>query len=121
MSWRTRAPLVVVVDEVTEWSHLHGTKAELQPDDLIEPGHAANFGPAPRMANFVYFTRTLDASVCPLRVIRQYTEWEGHSPESVRAMKEGLARLEQAGFAPDDGWTGGLEVGEAGRCRFMRG
>ena len=41
----------------------HGTRAELRPGDLIAPGHAANFGPAPRRANFVYFTRTLDASI----------------------------------------------------------
>lgn len=147
MSWRTSAP-VVVIEEVTEWNHFHGTKAELQPGDLIKPGHAANFGPAPRRASFVYFTRTLDASVwgaelaagegpgriylveptgpfeddpnltnarfrgnptksfrsrAPLRVIGELTEWEGHPPESVRAMKEGLARLEQAGVAPDDG------------------
>jgi rifampin ADP-ribosylating transferase len=62
MSWRTVAPLVVV-DEVTQWTHYHGTKASLAPGDIIEPGHAANFGPAPRTANFVYFTRTLDASI----------------------------------------------------------
>ena len=146
MSWRTRGPLVVV-EEVTEWNNYHGTKAKLQPGDLIEPGHRANFGPSPRTANFVYFTRTLDASVwaaelaagdgpghiyvveptgpseddpnltdarfrgnptksfrsrAPLRVIGEYTDWNGHPPESIRAMKEGLARLEQAGIGPDD-------------------
>jgi rifampin ADP-ribosylating transferase len=62
MSWRTRGPLVVL-REVTQWSHYHGTRADLRPGDLIAPGHAANFGPAPRLANFVYFTRTLDASI----------------------------------------------------------
>lgn len=61
MSWRTHAP-VVVVEEVTTWRHFHGTKAELQPGDLLEPGRSANFGPAPRKAGFVYFTRTVDAS-----------------------------------------------------------
>lgn len=61
MSWRTSAP-VVVLEEVTQWRHFHGTKAALQPGDLLEPGHAANFGSAPRKANFVYFTRTVDAS-----------------------------------------------------------
>jgi len=146
MSWRTAAPLVVV-DEVTEWQHFHGTKAELRPGDLIEPGHSANFGPSPRLANFVYFTRTLDASVWgaelaegdgpgriylveptgpfeddpnltdkrfrgnptksfrsrePLQVIDEFTEWEGHAPEVVRAMKDGLARLDAAGVEPDD-------------------
>jgi Rifampin ADP-ribosyl transferase len=49
--------------EVTTWDHYHGTRADLRLGDLIEPGYAANFGPTPRIANFVYFTRTLDASV----------------------------------------------------------
>lgn len=146
MSWRTRAPLVVI-DEVTEWKHFHGTKAELRPGELIEPGHAANFGPSPRLANFVYFTRTLDASVWGaelaagegpgrvylveptgpfeddpnltnkrfrgnptksfrsrdfLRVIGEFSDWKGHPPEALRAMKQGLARLDAAGVEPDD-------------------
>ncbi len=54
---------VEVVEEVTEWNHYHGTRADLHPGDLIAIGHPANFGPTPRTANFVYFTRTLDASV----------------------------------------------------------
>lgn len=62
MTLRTREPLEVT-GEVTTWNHYHGTHADLRPGDLIEPGHAANFGPSPRAANFVYFTRTLDASV----------------------------------------------------------
>lgn len=147
MSWRTRGPLVVV-EEVTAWKHYHGTKARLEPGDLIEPGRAANFGAAPRTANFVYFTRTLDASIwgaelaagdgpgriylveptgpveddpnltdakfrgnptqsfrsrAPLRVIGELTDWTGHPPEVIRAMKEGLARLSEAGVEPDDG------------------
>ena len=62
MSRQTRAPLVVL-EEVTRWSHYHGTRADLQPGDHITPGHAANFGPKPRKANHVYFTRTLDAAI----------------------------------------------------------
>ncbi len=62
MSWRTSGTLVVG-EEVTQWRLYHGTKADLKPGDLIEPGHRANFGAAPRTANFVYFTRTLDASI----------------------------------------------------------
>ncbi len=61
MSWRSREPLTVL-DEVTEWNHYHGTRADLRPGDLIQPGYAANFGAAPRTANFVYFARTLDAA-----------------------------------------------------------
>ena len=62
MTLRTREPLEVV-KEVTKWNHYHGTRVALQLGDLIEPGHSANFGPSPRTATFVYFTRTLDASI----------------------------------------------------------
>ncbi len=147
MTLRTRQPLQVL-QEVTNWNHYHGTRAALRPGDLIQPGYAANFGPTPRTANFVYFTRTLDASVWgaelaagdgpgriylveptgpveadpnltnakfkgnptksfrsrePLRVIGELAQWEGHPPEQIAKMKEGLARLAQAGVAPEDG------------------
>ncbi len=62
MSWRSGEP-VTVLGEVTAWTHYHGTRADFGPGDLIEPGHAANFGARPRRANFVYFARTLDAAI----------------------------------------------------------
>lgn len=62
MTWRSREPLRVV-HEVTEWLHYHGTRAALEPGDLLKPGHNANFGDAPRTANYIYFARTLDAAV----------------------------------------------------------
>ncbi len=40
----------------------HGTKADLQAGDLLEPGNNSNFGEQ-RKANFVYLTATLDAAV----------------------------------------------------------
>ena len=39
----------------------HGTKAELKPGDLLEPGHRSNYGEGMR-ANYVYLTATLDAA-----------------------------------------------------------
>lgn len=39
----------------------HGTKADLQPGDLLEPGYSSNFGER-RSANFIYLTATLDAA-----------------------------------------------------------
>ena len=39
----------------------HGTKADLQPGDLLEPGHSSNFGERV-LANFLYLTATLDAA-----------------------------------------------------------
>jgi len=124
----------------------HGTKADLKPGDLIEPGHRPNFGKRDR-TTYVYFTGTLDAAKWgaelaqgegsgriyiveptgpfeddpnltnkrfpgnptksyrsrePLRVMGEVTEWQGHSPEQIKAMKESLARLEQQGVEPED-------------------
>ena len=42
--------------------YYHGTCADLQPGDLIEPGKTSNFG-SRRIANHVYFTATVDAAV----------------------------------------------------------
>ena len=39
----------------------HGTKADLKPGDLIEPGYESNYG-AKKKAAFVYLTATLDAA-----------------------------------------------------------
>lgn len=41
--------------------YYHGTKAELKIGDLIEPGHASNYGRR-KQAAFVYLTATLDAA-----------------------------------------------------------
>ena len=38
----------------------HGTKADLKPGDLIEPGYTSNY--AERKAAYVYLTATLDAA-----------------------------------------------------------
>ncbi len=39
----------------------HGTKADLQPRDLLAPGYSSNFGERIR-ANYIYLTATLDAA-----------------------------------------------------------
>jgi len=120
----------------------HGTKADLRPGDLIEPGRTANFGEPGRTANYVYMTGTLDAATWgaelafgesrgriyiveptgpieddpnltdkrypgnptksyrsrgPLRVMGEVTNWQGHSPQELKAMKDGLERLKQEG------------------------
>jgi rifampin ADP-ribosylating transferase len=38
----------------------------------------------------------------PLKIVAEVTNWEGHSPEQVRHMKEGLARLAKEGSQPID-------------------
>lgn len=147
MSWCSREPLRVT-GEVTEWLLFHGTRAELQPGDLLQPGHLSNFSANARVANYVYFTRTLDAAAWgaelaagdgrgriyvveptgpveddpnvtdkkfrgnptksfrsrePLRITSELADWQGHTPEKIQAMKDGLARLRRLGLdAIDD-------------------
>lgn len=38
----------------------------------------------------------------PLRVIGEVVDWQGHSPEELKAMREGLERLRQQGVEPID-------------------
>src|SRR5215831_16389129 len=38
----------------------------------------------------------------PLRVTGEITNWQGHSPEALQAMKDGLKRLEQLGIQAND-------------------
>lgn len=120
----------------------HGTKADLKPGDLIEPGFRSNFG-LQKKAKFVYLTATMEAAIWgaelalgegegriyiveptgsfeddpnltdkkfpgnptksyrtlyALRVIGEVTNWQGHSPEQLKAMKDGLARLKELGI-----------------------
>ena len=42
-------------------TYYHGTKANLQPGSLIEPGFNSNYGQQ-RKAKYIYFTATLDAA-----------------------------------------------------------
>jgi truncated hemoglobin YjbI len=50
-----------IVGEVIEWSLYHGTRADLKPGDLIEPGYNSNYGKR-EQASYVYVSRTLDAA-----------------------------------------------------------
>lgn len=38
----------------------------------------------------------------PLRITGEITDWQGHSPEVLKAMKDGLERLERMGVEPID-------------------
>lgn len=42
--------------------YYHGTKADLKPGDLIEPGFRSNYGQQ-KKAKYVYLTATLDAAI----------------------------------------------------------
>lgn len=50
------------MDDRSQQRYYHGTRAELRPGDLIEPGYRSNFG-SRRKANHVYLTATVDAAV----------------------------------------------------------
>jgi rifampin ADP-ribosylating transferase len=41
-------------------------------------------------------------SGAPLRVTGEITDWQGHSPEALKAMKDGLERLKRLGVEPID-------------------
>ncbi len=134
-------PFTVWTNDRGEEGFLHGTKADLKPGDLIEPGRSSNYGNRDNAA-FVYLTATLDAATwgaelaigdgrgriyiveptgpfegdpnltdkkfpgnptrsyrtrAPLRVTGEITDWKGHAPEQLQAMKDGLARLAAQG------------------------
>jgi hypothetical protein len=125
-------------EDVSPQRLYHGTKADLRPGDLIEPGRTSNFGKR-KKAGYVYLTGTLDAAAWgaelahgegpgriyvveptgpivddpnltdkkypgnptksyrsrePLRVTGELTEWQGHSPEAIQAMKDAIKDLE---------------------------
>lgn len=50
------------MDDRSQQRYYHGTRAELEAGDLIEPGYRSNFG-SRRKANHVYLTATVDAAV----------------------------------------------------------
>ena len=120
----------------------HGTKADLKPGDLIEPGFNSNYGKR-KKASYVYLTATMDAAIWgaelglgegpgriyiveptgpieddpnltdkkfpgnptksyrsrdPLRVTGEVKNWQGHSPEQLKAMKDHLERLKDLGI-----------------------
>jgi len=124
----------------------HGTRADLKPGDLIEPGYTSNYGKR-KKANYVYLTGTIDAAVWgaelalgenpgriyiveptgpimddpnltdkkypgnptksyrsrnPLRIVGEVTNWQGHSPEALKAMKDNIERLRQQGVETID-------------------
>jgi hypothetical protein len=119
----------------------HGTRADLQPGDLIAPGYASNYGKG-KKANHVYLAATLEAAVWgaelaagegrgriyiveptgpiaddpnltdkkypgnptksyrsrePLRVVSEVADWQGHDSETLKKMKDGIARLMRLG------------------------
>ena len=53
---------VAATDDLSSQRFYHGTRADLKPGDLIEPGRPPNFGKRERTTTYVYLTGTLDAA-----------------------------------------------------------
>jgi rifampin ADP-ribosylating transferase len=101
----------------------HGTRADLKPGDLLQPGYSSNY--TERRSPWIYFSETLFAATWgaeltgsfmddpnltdkkfpgnptksyrsrePLRVVAEYLDWQGHSPEEIQAMKDFIADKE---------------------------
>jgi rifampin ADP-ribosylating transferase len=128
-------------DDLSSQRYYHGSKADLKPGDLIEPGYNSNFGLG-KKATYVYLTATLDAATWgaelaqgagpgriyvveptgpiaddpnltdkrfpgnptksyrtrdPLRVTGEVTNWKGHAPEQLKAMRDHLQHLKEQG------------------------
>ena len=133
---------MTTMDDLNSQQFYHGTKADLKPGDLIEPGYSSNYG-SRKKAAYVYLTATLDAAIWgaelalgegpgriyiveptgpiaddpnltdkkypgnptksyrsrePLRVTGEVTDWQGHSPEQLKAMQDNLERLKGLGI-----------------------
>jgi rifampin ADP-ribosylating transferase len=133
---------MAATDDLSSQRFYHGTKANLKPGDLIEPGYNSNYGKRKKAA-YVYLSATLNAATWgaelavgegrgriyiveptglieddpnltdkrypgnptksyrsrdPLRVTGEVTDWEGHSPEELKAMHDHLERLKQLGI-----------------------
>jgi Rifampin ADP-ribosyl transferase len=133
---------MAAIDDLSSQRFYHGTKAQLKPGDLIEPGYDSNYGKRKKAA-YVYLTATLDAATWgaelalgegtgriyvveptgpieddpnltdkkypgnptksyrsrdALRVMGEVRDWQGHSSEQLKAMKDGLERLKRLGI-----------------------
>jgi len=120
----------------------HGTRAGLQPGDLIEAGFNSNYG-SQKKAVWVYLSATLEAATWgaelalgdtpgriyiveptgaieddpnltdkkfpgnptrsyrtkdALKVTGEVKDWQGHTPEQLKAMKDHLAKLKEMGI-----------------------
>ena len=138
--------LMVAIDDLSSQRYYHGTKADLKPGDLIEPGYSSNYGKRKKAA-YIYLSATLNAATWgaelalgegpgriyiveptgpfeddpnltdkkypgnptksyrsrePLRVTGEVMDWQGHSPEALKAMKDHVERLSQLGVEAID-------------------
>ena len=82
----TGNPASSTASETSSRRFYHGTRADLQREDLIQPGYCSNY--TERKSQGAYRSRE------PLRVVGEYVDWQGHSPDEIQAMKNAIAGLE---------------------------
>ncbi len=58
---RIRGDPLATIDDPSSQRLYHGTKADLKPGKLIEPGYSSNYGKRKKAA-YVYLSATLDAA-----------------------------------------------------------
>jgi Rifampin ADP-ribosyl transferase len=142
-----RSEPMAAIDDLSSQRFYHGTKADLKPGDLIEPGRPPNFGKRDRITTYVYLTGTMDAAAWgaelaqgvgpgriytveptgpimddpnltdtrypgnptksyrsrePLRVTGEVAEWQRHSPEALKAMKDRVEEAKRLGIEAID-------------------
>lgn len=130
------------IDDQNLPTFYHGTKADLNPGDLIQIGFNSNYGKRNK-AKYIYLSATLEAAVWgaelalgegseriyiveptgpieddpnltdkrypgnptksyrslhPFKVVGEITNWQGHSPEQLKEMKDRLEILKQQGI-----------------------
>jgi hypothetical protein len=57
-----RNSMIATDDEPNSPTFYHGTKADLKPGDVLEPGYTSNYGKRKKAA-YVYLTATLEAAI----------------------------------------------------------
>ena len=64
----------------------HGTKADLKPGDLLQPGYHSNYGTR-KKANFVYMAATMEAAVWGAELAAGEGEGRIYCVEPVEVLK----------------------------------
>jgi len=84
----------------------HGTRADMRPGDLLEPGRIYQVEPTDPFENDPNLTDTKfpgnptrsNHTTAPLRAVGEVADWEGRTAGVLQGMLDHLAKFEQRGF-----------------------
>ena len=98
--------------ELSTKRYYHGTRAELNPGDLIKPSHPPDVGEGDRMGTYVFLTTNLDAAIWEAEIAA------GEGPGRVYIV-EPIGKIEDASDltnqkSPGHPW---MSFCSASRCR----